>query len=535
MKFSAFILALLLGYSITAQTDFPFNISLEPVAIDNLPGIHSFSAGQYDGKWVMVGGRLDGIHARQPFRAFPASDNNTDIFVVDPETNFVKSASVNSLPIGLQEQLQGTNMQFFQDGDNLIITGGYGYSPTMTDHITFPNLTVINLPGLIDDILNDEAIADNFQQIADPFFAVTGGNLGKIGDEFYLVGGHRFDGRYNPMNHPTFVQTYTDAIRKFTIDGLDGNLSFEEIETISDQVHLHRRDYNLLPQIFPDGTFGYTIFSGVFQINQDLPFLYPVNVTAGGHEPITDFNQYLSHYQSPKIALFDQTKNEMYNLFFGGISQYYFENGTMFQDDNVPFVKTISRITRNADGEMKETKFNAEMPELLGAGAEFFPNEDLVQVAHDVFDFEKTIADPTFLGYIFGGIRSPNRNPFSQNDTEVTSAFSGAYKVRLIPDNSSDVDDLPLPGYHGLEVFVSPNPTDSGVMNLEITAPVAGDIQILISNIQGKLLGEVIEKNAVGGTNNFQLELNNEYRGVIFVTVILKGKHTAIKKVIVGQ
>jgi hypothetical protein len=29
----------------------------------------------------------------------------------------------------------------------------------------------------------------------------------------------------------------------------------------------------------------------------------------------------------------------MHNLFFGGISQYYYNNGTLIQDDTVPFVK----------------------------------------------------------------------------------------------------------------------------------------------------------------------------------------------------
>lgn len=533
MKFSTVIFVLLFAFSSVAQSDFPFTVSLEEVTIDGLPGIHSFSSGQHDGKWLIVGGRLDGLHARQPFNAFPASQNNTNIFVVDPENNLVKSASINSLPVGLKEQLQGTNFQFFQDGERLIITGGYGYSETMSDHITFPDLTVIDLPSLIEDILNDRDITPNFQQITDAYFAVTGGNLGKIGDEFYLVGGHRFDGRYNPMNHATFVQTYTDAIRKFTLNGLDGNLSFVKTGTISDQVHLHRRDYNLLPQIFPDGSFGYTIFSGVFQINQNLPFLYPVNINASGHEPIPSFNQYLSHYHSPKIAFFDRTDNSMHNLFFGGISQYYHGVNGLIQDDNVPFVKTISRVSRNASDEMEEVKLAVEMPELLGTGAEFFPNENLETVEKDIFDLEKISTDSVMIGYIFGGIRSSQLNPFSQNNTGVTSAFSGAFRVRLISDNSTNVTDLSLDGYHGLKFTISPNPVDTDFLNLKVISPEAGNLEILLSDNQGRLLGKVIERTALKGENNFKINLKSNNRGMIFTTVILNGKHTATEKVIV--
>jgi hypothetical protein len=42
-------------------------------------------------------------------------------------------------------------------------------------------------------------------------------------------------------------------------------LSISNYQTVTDAVHLHRRDYNLLPQVFPNGELGYTISSGVFK------------------------------------------------------------------------------------------------------------------------------------------------------------------------------------------------------------------------------------------------------------------------------
>ena len=55
-----------------AQT--PFNVEIEPLTISGAPGLHSFAFGKTStGKWVFVGGRIDGLHQRQPFAAFLAS------------------------------------------------------------------------------------------------------------------------------------------------------------------------------------------------------------------------------------------------------------------------------------------------------------------------------------------------------------------------------------------------------------------------------------------------------------------------------
>ncbi len=299
-KITSFLL-LAFSFNAQSQSNFNYTISLEPITVDNLPGLHSYAHAQHQGKWLIIGGRKDGLHARQPFNAFPASQNNTDFYIVDVQNNQLWSASVNSLPTGIQEQLKSTNMNFYQDGDSLYIIEGYGFSASNNNHITYPNLTAVNVSGLINAIENSQTITPYFKQINDDIFAVTGGHLKKFNGKFYLVGGHRFDGRYNPMGNPTFTQTYTNQIRMFSIDYSGTQLSYNNYSAITDAVHLRRRDYNLIPQIFPNGEEGLTISSGVFQINADLPFLYPVDITSSGHTPITSFNQYLSNYHSPVL------------------------------------------------------------------------------------------------------------------------------------------------------------------------------------------------------------------------------------------
>ena len=108
----------------------PFQIAIEPMNIDGLGGLQAYAWGQADGKWLVVGGRLDGLHRRQPFAAFDVAGHNTQLIVVDPQTKQKWAAPLSSLSIGLQEQLKSTNMEFYQDGEYLYLIGGYGYSNT---------------------------------------------------------------------------------------------------------------------------------------------------------------------------------------------------------------------------------------------------------------------------------------------------------------------------------------------------------------------------------------------------------------------
>ena len=519
--------------ALSAQTSFPYEISLEPMVVNGLDGLQSYAFGQHEGKWLLLGGRRDGLHARQPFNAFPASQNNTNLDVVLPETGQVWSASVLGLPTGIKEQLQSTNIQFFQEGETLYLIGGYSYSSSAGDHITYPNLMAINVPDLMDAIENGQPIGPFFKQITDERMAVTGGQLGKMGDQYLLVGGHRFDGRYNPMNMPTFVQTYTNAIRKFEIENDDTGLAISNFSETTDALHLHRRDYNLLPQIFPNGEFGYTLFSGVFQINQDLPFLYPVDIKANSHEPITNFNQYLSHYHSATVALFDPSENAMHNLFFGGMSQYYYNGDNLVQDDMVPFVKTISRVSRATNGYLEEVRLPIEMPALLGAGAEFIPNENLEMAAPDVFQLPATINDSLFIGYIFGGIESPQLNPFNFNNTNVTTATIRIFKVFIKKSVANAVGEIKVDGYHQFQIQAIPNPTNGSIFQLKINAPEAGLLEIFMSDVAGRLHVNTTLEGLPIGEHKVEIEMTEPYQdGLYFISAHLNGKYVATGKVL---
>ncbi len=526
-----FIIAIALSVNSFGQESFNFSVQLEPVIIPDLPGLHSYAIAQHNGKWLVIGGRKDGMHARQPVNSFPSSQNNTEIYVIDVNAQQFWQASLNTLPTGIYEQLQSTNMNFYQDNDTLYIIGGYGFSSTEDDHITYPNLTSVRVSEVINAVINETSFAPWFKQISDTLFAVTGGQLGKINHTFYLVGGHRFDGLYNPMGGPTFTQTYTNQIRKFTLQNDGAVPGFSDLTTITDPIHLRRRDYNLLPQIFPDGEQGYTISSGAFQPNADLPFLYPVDIKESGYWPVTEFNQYLSNYHSAKASLFDSTANSMHMLFFGGMSQYYYEDGNLIQDDQVPFVKTISRLTRYSDGTLQEYQLPVEMPGLQGASAEFIPNILLPHYDSEIIKLNQIKQDTFLIGHIYGGIVSPSLNPFMNNVTSTTSADPTIYRVKLIREMPEGV--AIINGVNPFDLKVYPNPATSEIV-LYFNMDRASNLYYYIAGIDGRIIQEGTLDPMQQGLNHSQkIELSEGINPqVLILTVVVDNKYYLIRKII---
>lgn len=515
-----------------SQSDFTYNLAIEPVTFEQLPGLHSFVHAQYDGKWLFIGGRLDGLHARQPFNAFPESQNNTVLRVLDPQTGELWTAGLDALPITIAEQLQSTNMNFHQIGGVLYIVGGYAFSASADDHITFPYLTAVQVPLLIEAIMNNGDIGPAFYQIEDDFFAVTGGHLQWLDGRFYLVGGHRFDGRYNPMNHPTFVQEYTNAVRIFTATLEGGVLSANQVDEWMDTVHLRRRDYNLLPQVFPDGSLGFTLFSGVFQINADLPFLYPVDITADAYVPRTEFNQYLAHYHGATLGIYEEESQRMHSLFFGGMSQYYYDGENLVQDDLVPFVNTISRVVREADGSLTEYREPISFPEFFGAGAEFLANPDLPRIAgSEVIDLDAIEEETFLLGHAVGGISSTTRNPFSVNQTSSTSANTSVYEVwmtRTVTGVAQAVRaDFDIPA-----VKVYPNPAQE-VITLEFTLESPTEVHVLLSGLNGRLMMNATLGMLPAGAHAFELTLeDSSSKETLFLTTVFDHRHYQTSKIL---
>lgn len=522
-------------FSSNAQT--PFNVIIEPITIPDLGGLQSFAFGQHDGKWLIVGGRLDGLHRRQPFASFDVAGHNNQLFVVDPVSKQKWTAPLSALPTSIQEQLSATNLEFHQEDKYLYILGGYGYSATINDHTTYPNLTAIDVPATINAIISATSYNSYFRQINDPLFAVTGGHLKKINNSFYLVGGQKFLGRYNPMgpgSGPGFIQEYTNAIRKFNLTDDGITISITHLPSLIDTINLHRRDYNVAPQILPGGAEGLTAFSGVFKYTANLPYLDCVHIDSIGYTVDPGFSQYYNHYHCANIPLYSESKKEMHHLFFGGIAQYYDNMGSLVKDDNVPFVKTIARVTRDASGKMTEYKLPLEMPEYLGAGSEFIPNESLKEYRNGVIKLDSLINDTSLLGYIFGGINSSDKNIFFINTGTQSKASNQIFKVYLVNTENTGIHFLNPQSIGNLKMQLAPNP-GKGNINIYFNLSEKTDVQLSISDETGITIETKIFKDQQAGNHHIeQLIPNIRHSGFYLITIKTKNE-MATQKIITYQ
>lgn len=503
-----------------------YSVVLQALSIEQLPPLQSFVVGHHDGDYLFIGGRKDGLHRRQPWATFWESENNKTAYVLNISSGQLWSADLSTLPSSLYEQLQSTNMEFKQIGDYLYIVGGYGYSTTAGDHITYPYLTAVNVPLTIAAIKAGMPINNGFfRQIEHTAMQVTGGYLGYLDGIYYLVGGQKFMGRYNPMgpdHGPGFVQEYTNQIRKFEIIDDGTNLSVANFTAVTDTQQLHRRDYNLVPQIFPNGERGFTAFSGVFQYAQDIPWLNTVDITPNGYAPNNDFEQLLNQYHSAHLAIYDSAANQMHTLFFGGIGRYYFdENEQLVDDANVPFVKTISLVTRHADGTMEEFDIG-KMPDFLGAGAEFIPiSETTIGGEGEIVLLNQLSGDTIPIGYIYGGILSSAENIFFINEGNESTASNKLYRVSLVPNTPLSVPTVATQQQNNslpLVIKTTPNPNHSNMLNIELQVLFPATLTLEWLDAKGQLLGTIVQqKHFEAGKHLLEWSIDSQSKGMYFL------------------
>lgn len=503
---------------------FPYDLKIDSINITNLTGLQSFVVGQAEGKWLLIGGRTDGLHLQDPNGVYNLAGRNTQFIVVDPINKVFKSASLESLSSDLQNQLSGTEMQFLQKGELLYIVGGYGYDQSENNHVTFPFLTVINVPEVITSIEEMGEFGYYIHQIRDEKFAVKGGELSSIDGLFYLIGGVRTDGVINPTNAPIVIQSFTNSVRTFTVEVADNGLMVTHYDEISNEQFLRRKDFNAFPQILPDGKQGIVVLSGLYKTDTELPYTNAILIKANGMTTNSVFSQYYNHYSCPSVALFDEKNNTTHNLLFGGFAQYYDSAGIVIQNDNLPFVKTISRIEIDQTGWIQENKLQLEMPGFLGASAEFIVNPKLPLSQNGIVELNKLASDTILLGYIFGGLRGSRVNEkWIKNGIEST-ANNVIYPIYLFRNEKMSAN-----GQNDIQLRVFPNPTQDEV-TLSFVMRDDGFAEVLIENMMGEEAYSKTWKGLDKGLVSRSVKYNDLDRGeYYYVHVTVKGMRSTQK------
>jgi hypothetical protein len=474
-----------------AQQQFAVTIADEPMTA--MPAIHSFAFAESNGKWLFIGGRINGLHGFQTPFAFQTAYINSQITVVDPVANQNWSASASSLPDSIREPITSTNMEYCKDGNTLYMMGGYGWKNSISDFVTFPTLTAIDVNGLITAVMNGTAINSYFRQISDSNFAIAGAHLEKMDSTFYLVFGHLFNGAYHQVDSFN-IQRYSNAVRTFQIHDDGTNIAIANFQSTIDTANFHRRDYNLVPQIFPDRQFGYTAFSGVFRYGINQPFLNSVDIKPMLFSVNNSFSQNLNNYESAVMPVYDSLNNTMHSVFFGGMSLYYVDTITQSQvmDTLVPFVKTISKVTRASDSTMTEYVLPIRMPGFYGSNALFVPLGSVNTYYNRIINLN-TLSGVTKVGYIIGGINSPAPNIGS---TSPESSIASPRVFAVYIDMTVAVNEIKLS--NDISDFII-YPDASGNMLAEFVSRTDGKVKLDLFDSKGALLKNIFEGNTKAG------------------------------------
>ena len=94
--------------STTAQQ--PFAVYLQPSSI-NVPATHSGAFADWNGKWIFIGGRIDGLHIMQAMQAFPTYGRNDSIDIVEPVSNTHTSLVATLLQPSTIQAVTSHNME----------------------------------------------------------------------------------------------------------------------------------------------------------------------------------------------------------------------------------------------------------------------------------------------------------------------------------------------------------------------------------------------------------------------------------------
>jgi hypothetical protein len=414
-----------------------------------LPGLHSYAAAQYGGKWIMLAGRTNGIHNLDQAGegSFPEESQNRDVWVIDPVAKQSWHRSLGDPTMAGVDPASGltpmqiasltpTNNEFTQVGNTLYMAGGYGLDPTGA-FTTFDTLTAINLPGLVDWVTTGNGHAINhIRQVTHSDASVTGGAMYEMGGRMHIVFGQDFEGPYSPRSDGA----YTRQVRSFDIVDDGTTLAISNISQTAPASDYRRRDLNVVPVLRPDGvggaTEGLVALAGVFTSGFGT-WTVPIVISADGIPSeanpalATTFKQGFNGYHSAKLGLYSPSTGTMNELLFGGISLQYLDptSNQVMTDDGLPFVNDITSIVIDAgghysqhhEGYFSEILDRGGKPWRFGANAECFVNPQLSRFENGVIDLDQ-ITSPTSLGYIFGGIAT--NGPHTRGVPDVTSTAS---------------------------------------------------------------------------------------------------------------
>ncbi len=436
---------------VITEGNLPFKITIELANFQIPGGIQSYAVGQDGANFIFIAGRTNGLHGFANIGDFPPSKQNSTIFVVNTHKKTVWSRSLHDTLSGLSrgqiDTLSAVSPQFYQSGNTLYITGGYGIDSKTGTFSTKDTLTAIDVSGLIHWVTRDcsSRASDFIRQIHNPIFQVTGGAMLQFGQcPTLLIFGQNFIGNYTPNSNGI----YTRQVRRFNIIDDCKLLDVEVLKSTPINPDFRRRDLNIIPIIKTKGCKkcpAFVALAGVFTLETGI-WTVPVEITTDGFPTMADpnlettFKQSMNIYNSAHVELL-AAHDDMFSILFGGLTFGFFENGQFMTSTDFPFTNQITAIKRTPEGEYSQILLPVEFPTILstqsnpgntllfGAGARFIIEPNIPIFSNGVLNL-CDIKCETVIGHIVGGIQStvPNTNVITDS-----AASPHIFRVTLTP------------------------------------------------------------------------------------------------------
>ncbi len=460
----------------------PFRLEIQQASFSLPVGLQTYVAGLYKDEWVLLAGRTAGLHGFEG-DTFPVASQNTMVFVLNLKTGRTVSRSLTDPSSHLTQeqvdQLSVSNALFFQgNGSNtLYLVGGYGMNTVTGRRETFPMLTAIDVPSLIQWVKQApkcKSVAKCIRQVSHPLLQVTGGVMWQSNPhQPLLLGfGQNFIGNYVDT---TSNGVYTYQVRPFQVLDTGKNLLvYPSPQPIPNPIY-RRRDLNIVPAIRRAGPSleQYLIaFGGVFTPGDNFgAWTIPVEISADGSSKALgpSFAQGMNNYGCSTLGLYSEKTGEMYTVFFGGISFLYSLNGGLYvpggsfcEDSGLGFTNDVTTIKVDASGHYQQYFMSATFPSiattfgscpapttspptctsvslegspilLLGTLSQFLGLPQLPYYPNSVLALDQLGSSPILLGYVVGGIKSSAAETCSETGGVDTRPAEYIFSVTLVP------------------------------------------------------------------------------------------------------
>jgi hypothetical protein len=237
----------------------------------------------------------------------------------------------------------------------------------------------------------------------------------------------------------------------------------------------HRRDLTVSRTVDLSGKPRIAAYGGVFAPGTFTGYVNPVYIEpySASTSPMApdSFEQLLSQYHCPSLAVFDARTPAVYTVYFGGISQYHYgaHPPALVRDavdlaqgiDGIPFIDTISGMQLTASG-TRGFVLPQPMPpppgSLLGAKGYFGAEARLLMdpgtpmVTDSVVNLGG-LQGPMTVGFICGGIEA--FGPYTAQAPRSTIASPYFFEVTLAP---TAMDVTPMPNAPGAPAVKSAAP-----------------------------------------------------------------------------